>query len=52
MHCGMSLARFSAGRPGPIGPREVGVCGEGGWEVAGIMQVFLGLISEGPFTPE
>lgn len=50
MHCGMSLARFSAGKPGLTGPREVDMYGEEDGR-ARVMQVFLGLISEAPFTP-
>lgn len=45
MHCGMSLVRFLAGMPEPIGPREVNGCGKGD-EEEGTMQVFLRLICE------
>ena len=50
MHCGMSLARFSAGKPGSTGPREVDLCGKEDGR-AGVMPVFPGLISEVPFSP-
>lgn len=50
MHCGMSLARFSAGKPGSAGPREVDLRGEEDGR-AGVTPVFLGLISEAPFSP-